>query len=265
MIRLMTEGESCDSTVEARTALSVSQYEPRRACAVNFEQYSGQMLAYYDNPSNDARNTHEARWARHYRREFETPGNWLREVALALQEQMRGRDVLELACGHCRWTPFVAEVARTVLVTDFAPNMLHWGECLFAHAAPKARNVRFRLADAYRVDEIEGTFDAASVINFFQHVPTARQHEFLSRLDSKLGPGGKVFLAANHLKSPFRDKLQRRADDLFSRRKRPDGTIYEIIDNIFDEESIHALLKAHGTDVSYTSGEEYWWATYTVR
>ena len=232
---------------------------------MDFDQYSGQMLAYYDNPSNDARNTHEARWARHYRREFETPGNWLREVALALQEHVRGRDVLELACGHCRWTPFVAEVAKSVLATDLAPNMLHWGKCLFAYAAPQARNVRFRLADAYRVGEIHGSFDAASIINFFQHVPTARQHEFLGQLGTRLGPGGKVFLAANHLKGRFRERLERRGDDLFSRRKRPDGTSYEIIDNIFDESLVQALLEPHGDAVRYTSGEEYWWVTYTVR
>ena len=232
---------------------------------MDFEQYSGQMVRYYDNPSNDARKTHESRWARHYRREFNTPGNWLREVALALQAQTRDRHVLELACGHCRWTPFAAEVAKSILATDLAPNMLHWGKCLFAYAMPEARNVEFRLADAYRPDEIEGEFDAASVINFFQHVPTARHDEFLILLNAKIGSGGKVFLAANHLKGRFREKLERRGDDLFSRRKRPDGTRYEIIDNVFDEAKLRDLLEPHACDISYTSGGEYWWVTYTAR
>jgi len=232
---------------------------------MTFEQYSGQMLRYYDNTSNDARKTPEARWARHYRREYETPGNWLREVALALQDHVRGRDVLELACGHCRWTPFVADVARSVLATDLAPNMLHWGMCLFCYAAPRARNVRFRLADAYRPDAIDGRFDAASVINFFQHVPTARQHEVLRRLGEKLGPGARVFLAANHIKGKFRTTLERRGDDLFSVRKRPDGTSYEIIDNVFDERTLCTLIEPHGCRIRYTSGQEYWWLTYTVR
>src|SRR5262245_39555394 len=91
---------------------------------VDYDHYSGQMVRYYDNPSNDARKTHETRWARHYRREFEKPGSWLRQVALALQDQVRDRRVLELACGHCRWTPFMAEVAESVLAVDLAPNML---------------------------------------------------------------------------------------------------------------------------------------------
>src|SRR4030095_4744261 len=113
------------------------------------------------------RKPHEARWARHYRREFEKPGSWLREVAVALQNQVRDRRVLELACGHCRWTPFIAEVAESVLATDLSPNMLHWGRRLFAYAAPKAKNVAFELADAFRPDEIVGDFDAAAVVNFF--------------------------------------------------------------------------------------------------
>src|SRR5437867_4110512 len=123
------------------------------------EQYTGQLLRYYDNTSNDARRTHEARWAWHYRHEYNKPGNWLRQTALALQETVGGRRVLELACGHCRWTPFIAEVAESVLATDLSPNMLQWGRRLFAYAAPEAGNVSFRLADAFRSDEIAGDFD----------------------------------------------------------------------------------------------------------
>jgi len=228
------------------------------------EQYIGLLLRYYDNPSNDARRTHESRWAWHYRDEYNKPGTWLRQTALALQETVRGRRVLELACGHCRWTPFIAEVAESVLATDLAPNMLQWGRRLFAYAAPESRNVSFRLADAFRPDDIDGDFDAAAVINFFQHIPTARQDEFLIFLHAKLGAGAKVFLAANHLKGKFRESLIRHGDDLYSRRRRPDGTSYEIIDNAFDESSLRMLLESHADDMSYTSGEEYWWVTYTV-
>jgi len=228
-------------------------------------QYQGQLLRYYDNPSNDARRTHEARWARHYREEYNKPGNWLRETALALQDATRGRRVLELACGHCRWTPFIAEVAESVLATDLSPNMLQWGRTLFAYAAPQASNVGFELADAFRPDEIAGEFEAAAVINFFQHVPVARQDEFLILLHAKLGAGSSVFLAASHIKESFRKHLVRRGDDLYSRRKRPDGSTYQIIDNDFDEESLRMLLESHADEVSYTSGEEYWWVTYVVR
>jgi cyclopropane fatty-acyl-phospholipid synthase-like methyltransferase len=227
--------------------------------------YTGQLLKYYDNTSNDARRTHEARWAWHYRHEYNKPGNWLRETALSLQETVGGRRVLELACGHCRWTPFIAEVAESVLATDLSPNMLQWGRRLFAYAAPKASNVGFRLADAFRPDEIDGTFNAAAVINFFQHVPRARLDEFLIFLHAKLEPGAQVFLAASHIKGKFREHLIRRGDDFYSRRKRPDGTTYEIIDNEFDEPSLRMLLESHVDDLSYTNGEEYWWVTYTVR
>jgi SAM-dependent methyltransferase len=222
------------------------------------------MVRYYDNPSNDARKTHEARWARHYRREFEKPGSWLREVALALQNQVRDRRVLELACGHCRWTPFMSEVAESVLATDLAPNMLTWGRNLFIHAAPAATNVEFRLADAYRPDEIDGEFTAAAVINFFQHVPIARQDEFLILLHGKLSPGAKVFVAANHIAPKFQKHLINRNGDLYSRRTRPDGTSYEIIDNVFDEPDLRMLFGPHGKNLKYTSGLEYWWVTYDV-
>jgi SAM-dependent methyltransferase len=234
---------------------------------MDFEAYSGQMLRYYNNTSNDARKTHESRWARHYRKIYNTPGHWLREVALALQEAARGRRVLELACGHCRWTPFIAEVAESVLAVDLAPNMLSWGKTLFQYAAPTARNVEFRLGDAYRPDEIEGEFDAGAVINFFQHVPYARHDEFLILLHAKLGPGAKVFLAANHFGPIFRSSLFRKDDapDTYSRRTRPDGTEYDIIDNELDRRTMLMLLEPHAMDVHYKNGSAYWWVSYTVR
>lgn len=234
---------------------------------VDYATYSGQMLRYYDNTSNDARRTHESQWAEYYRKRYNTSGHWLREVALALQGATRDRHVLELACGHCRWTPFIAEVAKSVLATDYAPNMLQWGRNLFAYASPKAGNVGFKLADAYRPDEIDGEFDAAAVINFFQHVPIRRHDEFLILLHAKLGPGAKVFLAANHLLPRFVKHLFRHegSDDTYSRRTRPDGSSYEIIDNQFDESSLRSLLEPHTSDFRYTSGAQYWWVEYTVR
>jgi len=236
---------------------------------MNFDTYSGQMLRYYDNLSNAARKTHESRWARHYREGYNTPGNWLREVALAVQDVARGKRVLELACGHCRWTPFIAEVAESVLATDLAPNMLEWGRNLLHYAAPDAHNVEFRLADAYRPDEIEGDFNAGVVINFFQHVPIARQDEFLIFLHAKLGAGATVFLGANHIPPAMQRFLFRRDDgtrDTYTRRIRPDGTEYDIIDNVFESAGLRMLLQPHAReDVCYTSGERYWWVTYTVK
>ena len=234
---------------------------------MDFESYSGQMVRYYDNPSNDARKTHESRWARRYRRDFDTPGHWMREVALALQDTTRRRRALELACGHCRWTPFIAEVAESVLAVDLAPNMLSWGKQLFHYAAPDAANVDFRLADAYRPDEIDGDFDAGVVINFFQHVHFARHDDYLILLHAKLGPGAKVFLAANHFGEMFRRNLFRKdgAPDTYSRRTRPDGTEYDIIDNELDRRTVMMLLEPHAREVKYTKGLLYWWVTYTVR
>src|SRR5438094_2175716 len=114
-------------TAETASSVSVGEFASHGGLVhVQSEtaQYQGQLLRYYDNPSNDARRTHEARWAWHYRHEYNKPGNWLRQTALALQETVGGRRVLELACGHCRWTPFIAEVAESVLATDLSPNML---------------------------------------------------------------------------------------------------------------------------------------------
>ena len=234
--------------------------------AMDFESYAGQMVRYYDNLSNDARKTHESRWAARYREEFNTPGNWLREVALALQDATRGKRVVELACGHCRWTPFIAEVAESVLATDLAPNMLEWGRQLLPHAAPQTHNIELRLANAYRPDEIDGEFDAAAVVNFFQHVPIARHDDFLILLHAKLLPGATVFIACNHL--PDRKSLFTRGDgtrDTYTRRTRPDGTVYEIIDNIFDGPGLRLLLSPHAEGrVNYVSGQKYWWVTYTV-
>src|SRR5438552_15759515 len=125
---------------------SVARTDAARRRVMDYTAYARQMVAYYDNPSNDARKTPAHKWARHYRKEFETEGTWLREIARAAQEAARGRRVLELACGHCRWTPFIAEVAQSVLATDAAPNMLEWGQRVLACATTDVGNVQLLLA-----------------------------------------------------------------------------------------------------------------------
>jgi SAM-dependent methyltransferase len=231
-------------------------------------EYARRMLRYYNNPSNDARRTGDAAWARYYRARYGRKGHWLREVALAAQDAVRGRRVLELACGHCRWTPFLAEAAEHVLATDAAPNMLEWGRRIMTCALPGAANVEFLLADAYRPERIPGDFTAATVMSFFQHVPTAQQEEFLDRLHARLGAGAIIFLAANHLSPRAQTSLFRKDQDprdTYSIRHRPDGATYEIIDNVFDQAQIQALLSPRATDLRFTSGKSWWWVTYAIR
>jgi SAM-dependent methyltransferase len=234
----------------------------------DYHAYAHHMVRYYDNPTNDARRTGDAEWARHYRAEFDRADHF-GEVARAAQDAVRGKRALEVACGHCRWTPFLAEVAEHVLATDAAPNMLEWGKRIMSHALPGATNVGYLLADAYRPDEIPGgPFAAATVMNFFQHVPTAKQDAFLILLHARLSPGATVFLGANHFSSRFREELFRKPStdprDTYSTRHRPDGTTYEIIDNEFDEAAIEMILAPHARDLKYTSGKSWWWVTTQV-
>ena len=79
----------------------------------------------------------------------------LRELIPAL---FAGRDVLEVAAGTGYWTHVISATARTVCATDYNPGPL----AVAASRAYPRHNVRFDRADAFALDQVSDTFNAAS-------------------------------------------------------------------------------------------------------
>jgi len=108
-------------------------------------------------------------------------------------EQLRDRHVLELAAGTGFWTDIIADSALSILATDFnvatlqvAKDRCTWPDC-----------VAFVEADAFSLDELSGTFDAALAAFFWSHLPLSMLDSFLEVLFGRIEPGAKVVFMDN--------------------------------------------------------------------
>jgi cyclopropane fatty-acyl-phospholipid synthase-like methyltransferase len=233
----------------------------------DFDIYRQDMANYYDQASRLAYLFDPTELARQYDAVYATEGSWLRDLALAIQRITRGRRVLEIAAGHGRWTRYIAESAAHVLATDASEGMLDQARQVVRQGRQlRAGRCKFLPIDAFHIDEAPGRFDCAVAVNFFQHIPTARQQDFLAALHRKLGPGGEVLIAINRLRRSTRMRFYRKPGepDLFDLRQLKDGSVYEIIDNVFTPGQLAAIFDGRATNYRFHAGAKFYWITYSI-
>jgi 2-polyprenyl-3-methyl-5-hydroxy-6-metoxy-1,4-benzoquinol methylase len=175
---------------------------------------------------------------------------------------MRGRRVLEVACGTGHWAEVAAAVARPVVATDASAEVL-----AVARAMGREReNVEFRVADAYALGEVAGEFDAGLAMFWISHVPKARLGEFLAGFHRRFGAGAVVFMADN-IDVPGAGEVAGKpgTEDTFQARELNDGSRHEIIKNFYDERQLRQLLAARAADLKIGTLNYLWWVSYIIK
>jgi SAM-dependent methyltransferase len=185
-----------------------------------------------------------------------------RRLESALLEVVRGRDVLEVACGTGRLTRLAAEVARTIVAVDSSETCIG-----LARDACPLPNVVFQVGDAFDLSGLRAGFSAGFALGFFHLVPKRRQREFLEGFHSRLAPGARVFLSASHTRT-LRAKARRVRDpgspDVLARRELKDGRSYLIVNNEFDEAELRQVFESVALDLRIEVGQAWWWVSYSI-
>lgn len=182
-------------------------------------------------------------------------------IAQSMMAILRGRRVLEVACGTGYWTQFVANVAKHVVAIDVSFEML---EMARAKNMP-ADKVKFVQADAYKLDMVAGTFDACLANFWFSHVPKARVHEFLESLRKKLVSGSAVFMADNVYMPGVGGELITRvgSEDTFKIRKLSNtGSNHLVLKNYYDEKELQAIFSPRARELEVHVSKCFWWLSY---
>src|SRR5688572_23843100 len=96
---------------------------------------------------------------------------------------LRGKTILEVACGTGRWTQYVGAVAERLLAIDASAETLR-----IAQARVAKGNVKFVRGDAYKLPATAPGFQAAFAGFWCSHIPTSRIREFLTGLHGTLMP-----------------------------------------------------------------------------
>jgi ubiquinone/menaquinone biosynthesis C-methylase UbiE len=181
----------------------------------------------------------------------------LEELARALREWLKGRDVLEIATGTGWWTVHAASVAKSMTATDLNEETL-----AIAQMKP-LDNVRFLVADAYNLEEVPGKFDGFLACFWLSHVSRRDLKRFFDGVHKRLMPGSRVFLADNAFVADFGGEfLQPHGDpDTYRIREDEQGNEHQILKNYYTENEFRQLLpEAKGLIVHI--GPCYWWVMY---
>jgi ubiquinone/menaquinone biosynthesis C-methylase UbiE len=179
-----------------------------------------------------------------------------------LPSQLAGRRVLEIAAGTGYWTEVFAGHAASTVATDINPAPLDLARARLSGWT----NVRFVEADAFDLDPLDGSFDAAFVGFFWSHVPRAAIGAFLEGLAHRLEPGAAIVILDNRYVDGSNHPISRTDHDgnTYQRRTLEDGTEWEVLKNFPSQDFLQAALEPHTSAVSLTRWTYYWAATCTL-
>jgi ubiquinone/menaquinone biosynthesis C-methylase UbiE len=163
-----------------------------------------------------------------------------------VRDTMRGRHVLEIACGPGFWTQFASETAASVVATDYNQSTLD--EAL-KKRLPFDR-VSLLQADAYCLDLIPGNFDAIFSVDWLAHVPLSKMEEFLSGAIRRVHPGSRLLfidqLPGEHSRTGVFDTDGNHIQE----RALPDGSVFRVIKHFFSDDEIADLFSGFAGDLS---------------
>jgi demethylmenaquinone methyltransferase/2-methoxy-6-polyprenyl-1,4-benzoquinol methylase len=181
------------------------------------------------------------------------------------EDDVRGKDVLEIACGTGNWTQVLAKRARSVVATDVNTNIIE----LARTKTYDNDRVRFEIADAYDLGKIDGSFDAAFAADWWAHIPKAALRTFITGLKDRLRPRSRVIIVDMLPREELNRWFSHYDDDgnLIHKRDFPDGEVFEVVKNFPTEAELLEVLSGFADDVKYREHEALrrWMLTFTTR
>ena len=116
--------------------------------------------------------------------------NDLSKVRDRIAQLVRGKSVLELACGTGYWTEVIAATAERVLATDILDEMIERAQ---RRRLPEGR-VSFRRVDGLDLPEDLGAFSCVFIGFWWSHLKRDEQDALLAQLRARLGPDVTLIL-----------------------------------------------------------------------
>ena len=177
-----------------------------------------------------------------------------------IRASLGGLDVVEIAAGTGWWTVQAGAVAAHVTATDAVAETLE-----IARTKPfDPAKVTFRIADAYRLDELERDFSGALSCFWLSHVPRAALRDFIDGLHRILHPDAVVCLADNCLVPGLGGELVHLAGEADTYKRRPlvDGGTELVLKNYYGEAELVDIFAPLARDLEIDIGRHFWRLRY---
>lgn len=206
-----------------------------------------------------------ARRAREYETIYDKPERqaeleWLKR---RIPEILRGRTVLEVACGTGYWTPFIASEAKVVYACDINDAVLE-----IAREKPIARGkAHFFKANAVTLEGVPAGCNAAFAGFWWSHVKRSEVTKFVAKLSAKLEPGATVAILDNLYVEGSSTPVSRRdaEGNTYQLRKLANGEQHEVIKNFSTPEELTEAVRPFALEARLESVTYYWLLVFTLK
>jgi ubiquinone/menaquinone biosynthesis C-methylase UbiE len=205
-----------------------------------------------------------AKRAGEYEKVYEKPERqaelaWLRN---RVPELMRGRTVLEVACGTGYWTQFIASSARAVYACDINEPVLE-----IARDKGLPPTVHFFKADAVSLEGVPSGCNAAFAGFWWSHVKKADIAKFVERLATKVEPGSQVVILDNVFHPESSTPISRRDDEgnTYQMRKLANGESFEVLKNFPTPAELTGAVQGVAREARLEALQYYWLLVFTLK
>ena len=181
-----------------------------------------------------------------------------------IKSSLRGRDVVDFACGTGWWDRILSETAKSIAGLDINEDVLE-----IARSKEYGCPAKFQRGDAYDPPFTQPVFDGAIATFWLSHIPKARLHEWINTLHSVLKPGSRVFIAENTNIPGIGGPLVRKEGDenTYKLRTLKDGSQHTVMKNYYSACELVEIFGAHSHSFGPSNvyhGHCFYWVDYTV-
>jgi 2-polyprenyl-3-methyl-5-hydroxy-6-metoxy-1,4-benzoquinol methylase len=179
-----------------------------------------------------------------------------------LCNQLKEKDILEVACGTGYWTVLLSQGASSITALDASAEALRLAK---SKTYPRS-NVRFQQGDAYQLNSIAGQFDAAFLGFWWSHVPKQDHGRFLMGLHQRIGAGHVIVMVDNRFVQGSSTTISRTdaEGNTYQLRRLADGSHHEVLKNFPTKEELQAMFAKQGAQLNILQLEYYWGVSYLV-
>jgi ubiquinone/menaquinone biosynthesis C-methylase UbiE len=189
----------------------------------------------------------------------------LKQIRNAIKKKLRGRRLLEIACGPGYWTQILSETARTIVATDAVQEMLK-----LAKTKKYGCPVSLAKTDAYHPSFKGNVFDAGMANFWFSHVPKSKIHYFLESFHSVLQDKSRVFMADNVYVPGIGGQLIIKEGDenTYKLRTASDGSKDLILKNYYQASELTKIFSQYAksfNEEKVVCGNFVWFVVYDLK
>ncbi len=182
----------------------------------------------------------------------------LKDEAQRLAELVRGKKVLELACGTGYWTEIMSQSAASITASDLAPEML-----VEAQKKEFGCPVSFVQANMFEQPFGKSCYDIVAVGFWFSHQPKQEYDAYFDAIEKPLRPGGRIWMIDNNPAAegglPITCHVDEQGNN-YKERSLSNGDTYRVLKNYFERADLEAIF---GSRFSLESliHQKYYWST----